>query len=145
MPVRVVQHVRRGVGDRQAARDDEVGRHETHQDQHQNLAAPAMHGLFEQADGALPIRRAANDIAVDRHGQQQRDQHEQAGGQRRQRPGRFDHDRRQIGQGAEVVQADQSEHQPPRAGPRRAVGTKSGCHASDSFPPDGDSPLQAGD
>ena len=104
----------RRVGQRQAARDDEIGGRESQQRQHDELAAPAGSQVFQHAGGAAAIGRAADDIPIDGQRQEKRDEHDAAGGHRRPGPGRLGGDRWQIGQRAEVVDADQAQHERPR-------------------------------
>jgi len=65
---------------------------------------------------AVSVGRAADDVVIHRQREQERHQHDEPDGHRRERAGRFDRDRRQVGQRTEVIEPDQAEHERPGAG-----------------------------
>ena len=100
----------RGIGQRQAARDYKICGGKTEHREHDEFAAPTGRRIFEQAGGATAVRRAADDVPIDWESQEERDEHDTAGGDRRPGAGGLRGDRGQVGEGAEVVDANQAQH-----------------------------------
>ncbi len=65
LAVGVLEEMDCGVGEGEAARDDEVGGGEAEERQHDEFAAPAGHGVFEHAGGAAAIGGVADDVPID--------------------------------------------------------------------------------
>ncbi len=103
----------RGVGQRQAARDHEIGGSESQQRQHNELSAPAGGQVFQHAGRTAAIGRTTDHVPVNRQRQEECDQHDSARGHRRQRPRRLGGNRRQVSQRAEIVDAYQAQYQRP--------------------------------
>ena len=111
--VRVLDQVRGRVGGRQRHRDDEVGRREAEQGQHEQLALPERQQPLEHRDRALAVRALLGHPAVDRERAEQgqgdqhegRDRGEQAGGERG--------DAGLVAERGEVVDTGQAHHLPP--------------------------------
>jgi hypothetical protein len=68
---RVLQDMGGGVGGREGDRDDEVGGHETEQDQDEQLALPPRQEPLQHHDRALAMGALGGDAAVDREGAEQ--------------------------------------------------------------------------
>ena len=83
---RVLDRVLGSVGRGQRHRDDEVRGRKTKQDEHQQLATPAREQVLEHGDRALPRVAAPGYLGVDRQRAEQRDEHENDGGDRRHAP-----------------------------------------------------------
>ena len=103
-----------GVGQGKAAGDDEVGGDEAEEDENDQLAVPAAEQAFQQTGGARAVGRTADDVQVNGQGAEEGGGDDAERGQGGDLPILGHGHRRQIGQTAEVVQADQGEHQPPQ-------------------------------
>ena len=110
---RVADDVRGRVGRRQRDGDDEVGRGEPEQAQHERLALPSRQQLFEHRDAALAVRARLGDAAVDRQRAEQRQQDEHERRERREEPGGEERDARLIAERREVVDAGEAHDLPP--------------------------------
>ena len=111
--VGVADQVRRGVGRGEGFRDHEVGGREAHEHEHHDLVPPAVEQPLDHADGADPVGRLTRHVAVDGQRAQERHEHEDQRGDRGERAGPLEGDRRLIAQGAEIVDAAQAHDQPP--------------------------------
>src|SRR3954447_15273770 len=100
----------RGVGERQAARDDEVRGRKTQHGQHNELAAPAGSRVFQQARSAAAIGRATYDIPIDRQRQQECDEYDPARGDGSPWTRRLSRDRWQVSKSAEIVDTDEAQY-----------------------------------
>ena len=104
----------RRVGRRQRDGDDEVGRRESEQHEHERLAAPARQQVFEHGDAALPVRAGGGDSVVDRQRADEREDDQNQRRDGRERAGREKRDARLISERREVVDAGEAHHLPPR-------------------------------
>ena len=103
-----------GVGQGKAAGDDEVGGDEAEKDEDDQLAVPAVEQAFEQPGGPGAVGRTADDVQVNGQGAEEGGGDDAERGQGGDLPILGHGHGRQIGQAAEVVQADQGEHEPPQ-------------------------------
>ena len=119
---RILDDVRGRVRRRERDGDDESGRGETQQDQHQQFAAPARQQLLEDRDAALSVRAEHRHAVVHRERAEEREQDQNEGGERRDDSGGKKCDARLVAERREVVHARQAHHLPPRltGGRRRA-------------------------
>jgi hypothetical protein len=113
-PERVFVDVGGGVGGRQGHGDDEVGRREAEQDEHEEFALPVRQKAHEHRDRALAMRAVGGHAPVDGQRSQQRDQHQDGRRDRRQQAGRERGDARLVAQRGEVVHAGEAHDLPPR-------------------------------
>ncbi len=125
--VRVFQQVDGGIRGRQRDGDDPGCGDKAEQDQDKNLAPPERQEAFEHRHRALPVRAFLGHAPVHRQHAQQRQGHDQEGGQRRQGTRGERGDARQVGQGGKVVHAGQAHDLPP-ALLRRMVFRRLGAH-----------------
>ena len=110
----LLDDVRGRVRGRERDGDDEVGRREPEQAQHERLAAPARQQLLEHRDAALAVRAVLGDAAVDRQRAEQRQQDEDERRDRRERAGGEEGDAGLIAERREVVDAGEAHDLPPR-------------------------------
>ncbi|GAC1501778.1 MAG: hypothetical protein NVS2B15_24320 [Pseudarthrobacter sp.] len=112
----VLQQMHCRIRTRECDRDDPRGRNEAEEQQDEELSAAERQQLLQHPHRTLPVGAFLRDPAV--HGQhaQQRQGHDQQGGQWRQGPGGQGCNTGQIGQGGKVVDAGQAHDFPPRVG-----------------------------
>ena len=101
------------VGGRQRLGDDELGRGESEQHQHHDLARPARDEPREHPDRALPLERPVRDVAVDRQRAEERDEDQDDGRERCEQAGVLVRDRRLVAERGEVIDAGQAHHPQP--------------------------------
>ena len=111
---RIADEVRGGVGGGERLRDHEVGGGEANQDEDPDLSLPAAHEPLDHPDRADAVGGLAGDVAVDGVGPEECHEDEDERGERGERAGPFEGDRRLVAEGAEVVDATQAHDQPPR-------------------------------
>ena len=116
---RVLDEVRRSVGRGQRDRDHEARRGEAEQAEHDDLALPSREEVLEHQDAALPVRAHLGDAVVHRQRAEERQQHEDERGDRRERAGGDERDAGLVGQRRKIVDAGQAHHLPPGGGVRR--------------------------
>ncbi len=110
---RILDDVRGGVRGRQGDRDDESSCSESEQAQDQRLAAPSRQEIFEERDAALTVWAELGDPSVHREGAEQRQQHEDERGERRQQPRCKEGNTRLVTQRREIVDAGEAHDLPP--------------------------------
>src|SRR5262245_11374932 len=108
LAVRIVHQVDRGIGEREATGDNEIGGGEAEECEDDEFAAPAGNQVFKNASGATAIGCATDDIPIDREGKQERDEDDTNRGYRCPNACGLGGDGRQIGERAEIVDADQT-------------------------------------
>ena len=113
LEIRIGPQVLGSVGDREVLGDDVVGRHERQDQQHEQLTWPAGHESFDDSRGPTSVGRASDDVQVDWQRCQQRHDDDDQRRQRREGTCRLHRQRRQVCERAEVIQSDQTQHQPP--------------------------------
>ena len=110
---RIRDQVGGGVGGGEGLRDHEVGRREADEDEHRDFRGPPAEHPLDHAHGADAVRGFARHVAVDGQRPEQRHQHEDQRGDRRQRAGALERDRRLVAERAEVIHAAEAHDEPP--------------------------------
>ena len=110
---RVLHDVGRGVCGGEGDRDDEARRREPEEAQDHGLAFPSREQVLEHQDAALAVGAHLGDAVVHRQRAEDRDQHEDQRGNRRERAGGEKRDAGLIRQRRKVVDARQAHHLPP--------------------------------
>ena len=109
----IAEDVRRRIGGRQRDGDHEVGRGKPEQTEDERFALPARQQLLEHRDAALAVGAGLRDAVVDRQRAEQRQQHQDEGGERGEETGGEKRDAGLISERGEVVDAGQAHHLPP--------------------------------
>ena len=110
---RILDDVRGGVGGGERDGDDEAGRRESEQAEDERFAAPAREQLLEHRDAALPVRAQLGDAPVHRQRAEERQQHEDQRGERRQDSGGEERDAGLVAERREIVDAREAHDLPP--------------------------------
>lgn len=92
----VLHYVRRGVRRGERDRDQPGGRHETEEDQHEDLPLPEREVVFENRDRPLPVRALLGDAPVHRQGPEEGQEHDQQRGYGRENTRRKHSDARYV-------------------------------------------------